>query len=232
MTEPPSHKPQTAKFLFQSSLAAVVVVLALLYVAPRWQGPLSPLKKLDPPEPAAEQTGGWATGLRAPEKAKLKLAQPAGAIAVVPEPPPPPVRAGAPNLPDAEILPEVESEKAVPNARLKRVRRPGTNYFQRELPPEKKGPPKDPKRAEAGSAAAVEAAEPKEKMLKPVIMERPGIEPGSAALAREKPPAEEGSEGLDPRKLILGVAGFFLVVFFFLARALRRGPGGDGYSLD
>jgi hypothetical protein len=229
MSQPAGHRPQTARFLIELSVAVAAAALVALYAVPRWQGLFAPLK------PAAEAVAGSpdpanaAARLLAPEKIKIMPAAASLAISVVAEAP-------APAKPGQDMLPEVDTppaaEKTAPNPRLKHVTRPGAQYFDRQLPPEKKGPPKDPRIAEAGSAAdpASEAAQDRE--MQPVILERPSIEPGSPALARERPPTEAADDGLDPRTVILCVGGLFAVVFLFLMRALSRGPGGKGLSFD
>jgi hypothetical protein len=153
------------------------------------------------------------------------------AIAIQPETAEPAAATSGPNsLPEAELIPE--AEKTAPKPRLKGKPRPGQDHFGRQLPPEMQGPAKDPARAEPGSAADPASPVPEERQLKPVILSRPAIEPGSPALARERPAAEEKDDALSLRTIVLCLGGVFMLVFFFLARALRRGPGGDGLSLD
>jgi hypothetical protein len=71
------------------------------------------------------------------------------------------------------------------------------------------------------------------------LVRKPSIEPDSLALARS--PEETGAEELpwlerlkrlDRRVVVGAIAAFFLVLYAIGVRALRRGPGGGGFTHD
>ena len=221
MSEAPQHRRQTGRFLLELVVVAVVAAFVVTRAA----------KRAEEPAALSQESSSVSAPLAAPEKASLKPAVPPRAIAIAAEESgPPPAKTGQEILPEVEIVPA--GEKTPPKMRLKGVKRPGTAYFRKNLPPEKKGPPRDPRNAEAGSAADPASEAARERELTPVILDRPDIDPRSAALARERPARDEEAGGISLRTIVLCVGGVFAVLFFFLVRALSRGPGGKGLSFD
>jgi len=69
----------------------------------------------------------------------------------------------------------------------------------------------------------------------PEMFQRPSIASGSLALARNVAPMADTRpwwQKLNPVSIVIIMFAIFLVIFGFLSKALRRGPGGNGMSND
>jgi hypothetical protein len=72
----------------------------------------------------------------------------------------------------------------------------------------------------------------KESAPAPRFFSRAPIAADSLALAREAPENPDAAPPIDRRYAIAGIAALFAACYFFLSRALRRGPGGRGLTHD
>lgn len=119
------------------------------------------------------------------------------------------------------------SELAAPQAKLGRPRGPGEAML---VVPEER--PRENAKSPGGTGEA-----PQLNKEAPKVFERAPIAQDSLALAKAGAAPESKLPGwllrlqaLDPRAVIAAVVGVFLLLYFFGVAALRRGPGGKGFT--
>jgi hypothetical protein len=117
---------------------------------------------------------------------------------------------------------------SAPQARVSRPRGPGEAMLI---------VPEGTKEASEGFEGSGEP--PRLRKTAPKVFERAPIEKDSPALAKPAAAPDSGLPGwllrlqaLDPRAVIGAVVGVFLLLYFLGVAALRRGPGGKGFTHD